>query len=498
MGDKINFVYVPIDSRACNNLFPMQLAKLQGIEVSTPPKEIMDNFMIPSDYDSLKKWLYETCTDDTVLIFSVDNFTMGSLLNSRCNSVSIETCIERMDEVKALKNKYPGMKIYAFNVLMRTSISTLCTSSIENWNYVNEYSQLVHKLELYNREEDRLRILELEELIPSSVLETYLYSRKKNALVNKMSIELVKEGIFHCLSILQEDSTPYGMHKNEQVELSELIRNYGLQEKISLHNGTDEAGCLCMAKVIADYKEIKTKLSYVYLNDNRDTFVASYEDRLFHENLLSHSKFAGIELFDGDLSLENVLVLYTPVKRQYEASLDNGTPPCDYSSDTMDQFAKRVAGLIEAGKRVYFLDVAYANGGQGDILHRIHKFVDVSKLWGYSAWNTASNALGTILAQVVLSTDAKEEENRCFTLERFLDDFAYQGVVRQQLKAELVTKGEDILNLKEKKVSDKILSQLMEVFMKKEPIFEGKQLELSCELPWARIFEANILIKKVV
>ncbi|ABX43598.1 DUF4127 family protein [Lachnoclostridium phytofermentans] len=494
----MNFVYVPIDSRACNNLFPMQLAKLQGIEVTIPSKEIMDDFMIPSNYDSLKKWLYETCSDDTVLILSVDNFTMGSLLNSRCNSVSIETCMERMDEVKELKSKYPGMKIYAFNVLMRTSISTLSTASIENWNYVNEYSQLVHKAELYHREEDRLRISELEALIPSKVLETYLYSRKKNALVNKMSVEFVNEGIFHCLSILQEDSTPYGMQKKEQVELSELIRNYGLQEKISLHNGTDEAGCLCMAKAIADYKGIKTKLSYVYLNDNRDSFVASYEDRLFHENLLSQSKFAGIELVDGGLSLEDVLVIYTPVNRQYEASVGNGTPPCDYSPETLNAFAKRVVELIDAGKRVYFLDVAYANGGQGDILHRIHKLGDVTKLWGYSAWNTASNALGTILSQVVLATEAEEEENRRFTLERFLDDFAYQGIVRQQLKTELDAKGEDTLNLKEKKVSDKILSQLMEVFVKKDPIFQGKQLELSCELPWARIFEANILIKKVV
>lgn len=494
----MKYVYVPIDSRACNNLFPLQLAKLQGIDVLAPPKEIMDDFMIPTDYDRLKTWLYETCSNDTILILSVDNFTMGSLLNSRRSTVTIETCMERMDEVKALKNKYPGMKIYAFNVLMRTSISTLSTASIENWKYVNEYSQLVHKVDLYNKEEDKLRVIELEALIPSDILEMYLYSRKKNALVNKISVDFVKEGIFHCLSILQEDSTPYGMHKREQKVLSELISTYGVEDKVSLHNGTDEAGCLCMAKAIADYKEIKTKLSYVYLNDNRDTFVASYEDRLFHENLLSHSKFAGIELLDGDLSVENVLVLYTPVNKQYEASLDNGTPPCDYSSDTMDEFGKRVAELIHAGKRVYFLDVAYANGGQGDILRRIHKYVDVSKLWGYSAWNTASNALGTILAQVVLSTDAKEEENRCFTLERFLDDFAYQGVVRQQLKAELIAKGEDILNLNDKKVSDQILSHLMEEFVKEEPIFQGKQLDLSCELPWARIFEANILIKKVV
>ena len=494
----MNFVYVPIDSRACNNLFPIQLAKLQGIEVISPPKEIMDDFMIPSDYDSLKKWLYETCSDDTVLIFSVDNFTMGSLLNSRCNTVSIETCMERMDEVRLLKNKYPGMKIYAFNVLMRTSISTLSTDSVKNWNYVNEYSQLVHKVELYNREEDKQRLLELKEIIPSNVLETYLYSRKKNALVNKKSVEYIKEGIFHSLVILQEDSSPYGMQKKEQADLMEIIQEYKLHEKISLHNGTDEAGCLCMAKAIAEYKGIKTKLSYVYLNDNRDTFVASYEDRLFHENLLSHSEFVGIELVDKDLSLKDVLVIYTPVNRQYEASLDNGTPPCDYSADTMDQFAKRVAELINAGKRVYFLDVAYANGGQGDILHRIHKFVDVTTLCGYSAWNTASNALGTILAQVVLSKDASKEENRCFTIERLLDDYVYQGVVRQQLKTELVSKGEDILNLKEKKVSDQILSQLMDVFIKKEPIFEGKHLELSCELPWARIFEANILIKKVV
>ncbi len=491
----MKYIYVPIDNRPCNNLFPVQLAKLQDIDVVTPPTEIMDDFTTPCDYDKLKKWLFDNCTDDTVLVLSVDSFVFGSLLNSRKSTIDIEESISRMETIKELKQTFKGMKIYAFNVLMRTSISTLSTAQIENWKLVNEYSQLLHKIELYNNKEDIKRVAQLESLIPTDILDTFLYSRKRNGTINKMSIEFVKDGIFENVSILQEDSTEFGVHKKEQGELVSLVEKYKLSTKVHIHNGTDEAGCITVAKAIVDHKKLKTKLSYLYLNDNRETFMASYEDRLFHENLLSHSKTAGIELFDNDDTIKDVLVIYTPVDKQYEASFGDGTPPCDYSEERLDAFAKVVLTQVEKGKRVYFLDVAYANGGQGDILRRIHKYTNVTNLFGYSAWNTASNALGTILAQIILCQGSDENQNRAFTLERLLDDYAYQGVIRKRLEYKLKSMGEDTLNLKDKKNADENLKELMESFIKTEKIFKNETIEIISELPWPRIFEAKILVK---
>ncbi|MEG0691470.1 MAG: DUF4127 family protein [Oscillospiraceae bacterium] len=491
----MKYIYVPVDNRPCNNLFPIQLAKLQNIDLIVPPTDIMDDFTAPSDYERLIKWLFETCSDNSVLVLSVDNLVFGSLLNSRKSTVSLEDSISRMESIKELKLAFPNMKIYAFNVLMRTSISTFSTAQIENWKLVNEYSQLVHKIELYNNKDDIKRVAQLESLIPTDILDTFLFSRKRNGSINKMSIEFVKSGIFENVSILQEDSTPYGVHKKEQSELVELVEKYKLSSKVHIHNGTDEAGCLTLAKAVVDHKKLKTKLSYLYLNDNRDTFVASYEDRLFHENLLSHSVTAGIELYDNDDAIKDVLIIYTPVDKQYEASFGDGTPPCDYSDEKLDTFAKVVFEQVEKGKRVYLLDVAYANGGQGDILRRIHKYTNVTKLFGYSAWNTASNALGTILAQIILCQDSDENQNRIFTLERLLDDFAYQGVIRKRLEYKLKSLGEDTLNLTDKKRADENLQELMENFIKTEKIFKNEDIEVISDLPWPRIFEAKVLVK---
>lgn len=488
-------IYIPVDNRPCNNIFPSQLAKLQNVNLLLPPSDILDDFTKPSDYEKLRQWLFNNCTQDTILVLSVDNFVLGSLLNSRKNTISIDESINRMEGIKELKEKFSNMKIYAFSVLMRTSISTFSTEGIKNWSLVNEYSQLVHKVELYGKKEDKDRIKELEKEIPNEILETFLYSRKRNNTVNKMCINYVNEGIFESVSILQEDSTPFGVHKKEQSELLALIEKYNLFEKVHIHNGTDEAGCITVAKAIVEQNNLTTKLSYQYLNDNRSTFIASYEDRPFHENLLSHSKTAGIKLYDNDDSINNVLIIYTPADKQYEASLGDGTPPCDYTNDELDGFARKIANQIKKGKRVYLLDVAYANGGQGEILRHIHKYANINKLSGYSAWNTASNALGTILAQIILSQNADEKENLKFTFERLIDDYAYQGVVRKRLEYKLQEKDEDKLNIKDVDMANNELSKLINEFLNSEEMFKEQNIDVASSLPWPRIFEAKILLK---
>lgn len=491
----MKYIYVPVDSRPCNNLFPCQLANLQGVELLMPPRDIMDDFINPSKYKELSQWLFDNCTDDTILILSVDNYVYGSLLNTRENNISLRDCIARMESLKVLKTRFASMKVYVFNVLMRTSISTLSTDGIQNWKLVNQYSQLVYKVELFNLDTDKSSLAKIEKEIPPDVLNTFLCSRNRNATINKMCIEYVHEGVFESALILQEDSTQYGIQKKEQSYLLEMIDKYQLSNKIYIHNGTDEAGCLMTAKAIVAQNDLKPKLSYKYLNNNRETFIAAYEDRPFHENLLSHAEAAGITLYDNDDTINNILLIYTPVDKQYEASLGDGTPPCDYSSEQLDDFAKQVVDYINSGKRVYLLDVAYSNGGQGEILRHINRYINLNQLYGYSAWNTASNALGTILAQVILSQKADIKENYKFTLERLLDDFAYQGVVRKQLEHELSAIGEDTLNLNDRVSASYKLQEMMNSFITTEDIFKDEYIELICELTWPRIFEAKIVVK---
>lgn len=494
----MKYLYLPIDNRPCNNLFPAQLAQLQGIELIMPPEQIMDDFKRPSHYDGLRQWLFDQCGDGDCLILSIDNLVLGSLLGSRSDAVEESEALARLAALGELKAQRPGLCIHAFNVLMRTSISTFSKEQVNIWRLVNEYSQLLHKIDLYHAPQDQARLDEIIPQIPPQVLQVYLSSRSRNHAVNKQCIQYVSEGVLDSLSILQEDSAPFGVHKKEQKDLQAMIHTLKLEDRVFLHNGTDEAGCLTLARAFTQETQIKPVLSYLYLNDRRQDFIASYEDRPFHENLLSHSRTANIELHDyNDQPTDHVIVIYTPKTTQYEASLGGGTPPCDYSPEELDEFGLKTAVLMAQGKKVYFLDVAYANGGQGEILRAIHRHRDILDLEGYSAWNTASNSLGTLLAQFIFSIGASEESNRSFTVERLLDDYLYQGLVRKQLEAVLQGKGENTLQLADTAGADTALQALMKAAVTQEPLFSGKSLDFSATLPWPRIFEAKILLRSI-
>lgn len=493
----MNYLYIPLDDRPCNMLFPCQLAHLQNVQVKSPSASLLGSFTRSADFEAIKAWLFENAAEACVLVLSVDAYVYGSLLDSRTMMVDIEESARRMESIKALKKDFPGLKIYAFSVIMRTSISTFSELAIETWSMVNDYSQLKHKVALFSRQEDIEAVAALEKKIPQEVLKTFLDARKRNHSVNKCCVEYLRDGIFNDLSLTQEDSTPYGMHKQEQETLTQNIKKYNLENRARIHNGTDEGGCVALARGFLDMTGKEVSASYFYLNDRRTEFVASYEDRLFHENLISQLLSVGIRYADGDEACENQLFIYSPAKQQYEASVGQGSPPCDYNAFELDSFAKRIADAIISGKRVFLLDVAYANGGHGEILRRIDKYAPSSlhKLAGYSAWNTASNALGTILSQIVFSENANEEENRRFTAERILDDYAYQGVVRQRVKEILNQKGEDTLSIKDKDGAECILREQIELFLKEERFLNEFIGKIDADLPWPRLFEAKILLK---
>ena len=56
--------------------------------------------------------------------------------------------------------------------------------------------------------------------------------------------------------------------------------------------------------------------------------------------------------------------------------------------------------------------------------------------YGYSAWNTSANTLGSLLAGVKVKFNAKkydEEAYKKLQIIRYLDDWAYQANVRSQI-----------------------------------------------------------------
>jgi hypothetical protein len=118
------------------------------------------------------------------------------------------------------------------------------------------------------------------------------------------------------------------------------------------------------------------------------------------------------------------------------------------------------------------------------------------QLGSYAGWNTASNSLGYALGQGLLRPWLTEEDRKDLLTIRYLDDWAYQSQVRQQVRQELVwpqkwTDGR--LTDDQTKQAEKLVTEKMKTTG--EPVL-GKGVEpYRYRLPWHRTFEVEV--KKV-
>lgn len=490
---------LPLDSRPCNLVFPVKLAGLGNADILTPPEDKLDYFVRPADYGGIKEWLLNIASTCDVLVLSLDMLLYGGLLASRTERAGLRECMDRLNIIRDLKAVNPGLKIYAFNVIMRTSISTLSEESKIWWERINLYSKLAYKVEKEKKEEDIKALNKLISEIPKDVLEAFLRVRRRNHNINLECVYMAHQKYFDELLLLQEDSAPFGIHKNEQEVLKQRIVDLRLENKVYMHNGTDEAGCMLSARAINDFMNIKTRIAFKYLTDKRSEFTAMYEDRLFHENLILHAEACGIEPNEDLENSETVLFIHTPKQEQYDACLFEGELPKCFADSEIEAFADEIVQYVNSGRRVGLLDILYANGGDGRLLKALASRIDLSgDLSAYSGWNTASNALGTVISQLMLGSRGDLYKNSMFTAERILDDYVYQSVVRRKLENALKAGGEDVWNLKMgKNGADKILYEAIHEETVMEQLFVNEMPEFVCMLPWPRIFEADIRVTKL-
>jgi energy-converting hydrogenase A subunit M len=475
--------YLPMDSRPCNTLFPVQLLNCAGVSCKIPPEEAVDYFTRPSDPGEVTRFLEEAAKEGGTLILSVDKLVFDSLLASREDSVTLEEALAKLHLISRLKKNSPRLKVIAFNVLLRSSTSTLKLSDVRHHHAVTAYSQARHRAVISGLPEDLRAVEEIANEIPSVILDKYLFVRERNHAVNLECLSMAKENVFDRLLLLQEDSQPLGLHRLEQ---QAVMRELGgvPDERITLCNGADEAGCICAA-----YAAAKPLKLYIHpLGGDSLSFTAKYEDRPFMENIESHARFAGIELTSRE-DADKILCVLAPFgPEQRDALLP--TDETEEERARLTARAEELAGLINGSRPIGLLDVYYANGGSYTFCRELARRFNLLSLEAYAAWNTASNSLGTVLAQLALGRD--KEKSRLFTAERLSDDLLYQSTVRHMLQEALQASGEDPYHLKDKAAAERLLNEYMREVAVQSGFFDGYSFEAVYSLPWPRTFEVLV------
>jgi len=116
-------LYVPLDNRPCNAKLPGLLARMVDFELVMPPLDLLGEGRHEAQPERIAEWLLEPHGRVDCAILSLDMLAYGGLVPSRTMGLSPDTALERLDVLAALREQLGESAIYAFNAIMRLSIT---------------------------------------------------------------------------------------------------------------------------------------------------------------------------------------------------------------------------------------------------------------------------------------------------------------------------------------------------------------------------------------
>lgn len=474
---------LPLDSRPCNHSWVKKFAKLSKLDLAIVPEEDCGNLKQGLDFLKYESWLLEETLTSDYLLVSIDGLVSGGLIQARKAMMEESEAFRTLALLAKIKKQNPSIKILAFDTIMRTSISTTDNATRIYWEKMNRFSKLKGKMYFDYSMETEEELDKLLKEIPEEIVNTYLLARNKKHQVNLKLCDLVKEGVVDQLLLLQEDSMNQGMQQIESDKLMKYVLQHGLEDKILLYNGTDEATVVLLGRALLKAKGLKPKVHVLLSDEQIKEKIMPFEDRELEKNYLNMMNFIGFESVAYE-SAEYVLALYSEAMHDYDLDLESTREIKPELNEKFYEFIDKVNKAILDDKQVEFVDLLYPNGGSYELLER----VDYSRLLGYSAWNTSSNSLGSALATIAVHAYSSTDL-RSFLYERIIDDCFYQTYARRQVNVNLLSENVNIYNMNEKEETEAL--KQINISLKKL-VEQTLQTDFKVSLPWSRTFEIDI------
>ena len=495
-------LYIPHDSRPIVTRQTTEILEKAGIQIVTPPEELLGNRENLGDPDLLWDWLNKNATKDlTAAVISSDALLYGSLVGSRKHDFDGDEILARTDLFVEFRRKHKKLPLYVFGSVMRTPRTSLA-SGYEEPDYYHYYGTNIFRLtELMDKQElEGLTPREIKEfnflqrLIPTRAIEDWMGRREKNFSANKKLIDCARNKTFDYLLLGRDDNAPYSQTHNEGRKLSEYGRKLGTDKYLTTA-GIDEIGLVLLTRAANEHAKTSPKVFVKYNWGRGARTIPSYSDEAIDTSIHAAITAAGATLTDDESGADFILAVNTnPSGETYEADNDinDGT-----SRDGTRFFVDMVEDYVDAGRKVIVADVAFANGSDNALMEQLRRRALLFKLQAYGGWNTPTNSSGFALSTGLLTARMKDNAVDELLLRRYLDDWAYQANVRKIGAAQLNWIAGDgryeSLDDKRDAAADNC-AMLLKAFARRNlPAFTGND-DIRVRFPWNRMFEADISI----
>lgn len=439
----MNIAFIPIDNRPVCYTLPEQIcAADDSIKLFMPQREWLGDLNKYADVDKIFQWLKDLPPVNAVIL-PLDTVAYGGLISSRRSTDTFEKIKERIEKLKYILSE-KNAKIYAFSSIMRISNNNINEEEKEYWNKwgkkIFNYSFCMDKFGTVCKNE-----------VPSDILDDYLATRRRNFEINKTYLQW--GNFFDTLVFSKDDCAEYGFNVQEARELEKLGG--------FVKTGADEIPLTLLARSIKG----KLKVSPIFLEPEYKNLISNYEDVSIENSVRGQLELAGCEVCEPQ---DADILLYVNNFKERQGEIVMKVPAAPYD------------GLWQKPDKPYMIaDVRFANGSDNAFVEKLFEKDFDDNFYGYSAWNTSANSLGSLICAAKVKYFAKSYNDASFKklqTVRFLDDWAYQANVRQQL-----SKPDEIL-----------VEQKMKPFENR--IFEKLRVkyDISYKFPWDRLFEVEV------
>lgn len=440
--------FVPIDNRPVCYTLPKIISDIdESIEFYMPERKYFGDLTKTADIDNLFEWLMCLPKLDAIIL-SLDTLAYGGLIPSRRCPESFEQIKHRIETLREILDG-KDCKIFAFSSIMRISNNNYNEEEKEYWSKwgkkIFEYSYEC------NKSGGSLRV---KNDIPPAILDDYIETRARNFEINKMYLNWQKQGVFDTLIFSKDDCAEYGFNVQE----ANMLEKMGAFVK----TGADEIPLSLLSRAI--YGNIK--ICPIFLEPEFKNLISNYEDISIEKSVKGQIELAGCTVSD-EKDADILLYVNNFRTRQGEIVMKVDTEKYDKT--------------FVAPNRPYMIaDVRFANGADNNFVQEFFKNeISDKNFYGYSAWNTSANTLGSLICGAKIKFVAQKYNQNAFKklqLTRFLDDWAYQANVRQNLK----TPDEEEVSLLMKSFENKIYSKF------------GINADVKYLFPWKRLFEVEV------
>lgn len=491
--EKLKIALIPLDNRPVSYSLPVQIAQLnKNINIFVPPRELIGGLTHNTNINEVLSWLNNLLNNENIdnVICSLDSIIYGGLIPSRRSPDSEETVKNRVEEFKKLIVEYKkrkNLKVLAFSSIMRISNNNYNEEEKEYWNKYGElifkYSYLTHKISEFPELDDQKELNQVFSQIPEEILVDYIETRQRNFNINKLYLDFAKDKIIDYMVFSQDDTAKYGFNVQESKNIRALIDEQHLESTVNVQTGADEIPSDLLTRCITESIGKKTSIYPVFSVESGKNVVSRYENRTIEASVIGQTSLCGAKIANAPENADILLFVHTPVATQNDHCMNIHT-----EMENIGAVNFCISTIKNSKIPVIIADVACANGGDNLLVRSLlGNGIDLSKIYSYAGWNTTGNTLGSAIS-IGLSRYCAEktygfnpENFKKLFLVRLADDWAYQTIIRQKIRA-ITSEADTNLLAEELKPFVLNLAQKINLHLS----------ELSLSFPWNRTFEVEI------